>query len=138
MLLALTFPLHGLAVYSNPGVSDRVLHYRLTEMKQALRCKECVGYAAVADCSLIGRDAWIRRHGSPYVEGPFRIHDCPAKQHQAGFVKAGRVVEVDGYTAERWEMAGPIGVDVWLDRKPYLPLEPETEPCFIRSGHSRC
>lgn len=136
IVLALTFPLHGLAVYSNPGVSDDVLTYRLTEMKQDLRCKECVGYAAVADCSLIGHSVWVRRHGSPLVEGPFRVHDCSAARHRAGFIAAGRVVEVDGYTALRWKMAGPIEVDVWLDQQPYLPLEPETELRFVRSGHT--
>lgn len=135
VLLALTFPLHGLAVYSNPGVSERVLNYRLTEMNQDLRCDECVGYAAVADCSLIGSDIWIRRHGSPLAEGPFRVSDCANAKHRDAFVKAGRVVEVDGYTARRWRMAGPIWVEVYLDKPPYSPLFPEWEQRFVISGH---
>jgi hypothetical protein len=119
-LFTLAFPISGDAVYSAKGVAERVVQYRLTEMKQDLRCSYCVGYAALADKSMLGRDIWIRRDGEVLAEGPFRVSDASKAEHRDTFVGLGRVVEVDWNTAVRWGMAGvgPMRVTVYNQAPP--------------------
>lgn len=122
ILLTAIFPLSGDAVYSSKGVAERVVQYRLTEMNQDLRCSYCVGYVALADKSMLGRDVWIRRKGKVVVEGPFRVSDTSQAKHRDAFVALGRVVEVDWNTAVRWGMAGvgPLPVVVYDKAPPPL------------------
>ena len=109
----------GYAVYSNKGIAQLVIANRAS-WGQDVSCATCVGYAAVADCSKLGSYLWISKDQK--LEGPFRVHDCCSAAHRIRFEALQRIVEVDGFTAERWQMRGPIIVTIyWGKDKPKLP-----------------
>jgi len=119
---ASVLPVHGKAMYYNPGIMDQVLEYRLA-LGQVAPCHECVGYVALLRSGDLNRKVWIE-WGQGDVEGPFLVIDVAATQHVPMLLARQWVVDVDYATALRRSMYGPVFVRV-LDAPPRsLPTGP--------------
>lgn len=103
-------PLHGLAMYYNPGIMREVLAYRL-QMAQIDPCPECVGYVALLRRGDLNRKVWILWPDGT-VEGPFLVVDVAARHHVSPLLKRGWAVDVDYQTALRHRMNRPLPVTV--------------------------
>ena len=112
---ASVLPVHGKAMYYNPGIMDQVLEYRLA-LGQVAPCHECVGYVALLRSGDLNRKVWIE-WGQGDVEGPFLVIDVAATQHVPMLLARQWVVDVDYATALRRSMVGPVYVRV-LDAPP--------------------
>jgi hypothetical protein len=98
----------GQATYYADGVFERVWEYRSLHMPA---CSDCVGFAAMASPSDLGRRIWVS-NGREWV-GPLYVVDCAASADRAAFLAQGRIVELPWWLAvDRWAMAGPIQVYV--------------------------
>ena len=75
--------------------------------------EELAGTAAGNRRADIGRKIWI--YGPLGLEGPFLIIDCAQRAHLQRRLELGRLVDVDHITGERWNMTGPIPVDVYFE-----------------------
>ena len=112
---ASALPVHGKAMYYNPGIMDQVLEYRL-ELGQIAPCPQCVGYVALLNAGDLNRKVWIEWEEGD-VEGPFLVIDVAATQHVPLLLARQWVVDVDYATALRRAMDGPVYVRV-LDAPP--------------------
>ncbi len=103
-------PLHGLAMYYNPGIMREVVAYRL-QRAQIDPCPECVGYVALLRRGDLNRKVWILWPDGT-VEGPFLVVDVAARHHVSSLLKRGWAIDVDYKTALRHRMNRPLPVTV--------------------------
>lgn len=113
-------PVHGRAMYYNPGIMERVLEYRM-QTGRVQPCDECIGFAAMIRYGDLGRKVWIQLADST-VEGPFLVIDAADVKHVYALLERNWVIDVDYATAMRWKMAGPHVVTV-LDSPPPPPRQ---------------
>ena len=110
LALLLTVIVSGQATYYSAGVMERVVANRLA-WGHITPCAECIGYVALLEPEHIGTQVWLQRPGQP-SEGPFLVADCATAAHRAALQARGWAVDVDWQTAQRWQMRGPVPVEV--------------------------
>lgn len=83
--------LEGLATYYTPGLMDQVARHR------GLDLSGTVGGVALMRAGDLGRKVWIRFPGGMW-SGPYRVVDCARRDHYAGNLSLGHVVELSRAT----------------------------------------
>lgn len=91
----------GYASYYDEGVFEQVWDYRQHTYPA---CEECVGYAATENQADLGKRIWVS-NGSEWV-GPLHVIDV------GNLDTPGRIVELDKWLADRWQMKGAIPVAI--------------------------
>lgn len=92
----------GAATFYAPQAMEAQVEYRGLIYDKT----KYVGAVAVAFCSELGHDVWLKRPGSNTWEGPFLVADCGRRNDIYGMVEfRDQVVEVDFDTAVLWGMA---------------------------------
>jgi hypothetical protein len=122
---ATPLPLHGHAMYYNPGVMARVLSYRL-QHNQVQLCRDCVGFAALLRVGDLNRRIWLQwEDGS--IEGPFHVIDAADPRHIPTLLARHWAVDLDYRSAQRRNMNRPLPVTV-LAQPPAPPPTTVTAP----------
>lgn len=110
--LAFALLVAGQATYYDPGVMREVYVNRLA-WGHVQVCPACIGKVAMLEPEHIGKRVYLQRPGEQ-PEGPFLVVDCAAAGDRERLRARGLVVEVDWQTAQRWQMRGPVPVQVLL------------------------
>lgn len=110
--------LDGEATYYASGVmatvaANRGLVAEPGEFPAWLETQGYVGAVALNRAGDLGRQVWLQGPAG-LVEGPFLVIDCAHPDLWLDREQRGRVVEVDWETARRWQMRGPVVVQVFF------------------------
>jgi hypothetical protein len=122
--IILTLLMAGKATFYGDGIFEQVVTYR-QGIGQIQPCGECIGYVALLEPEHIGTKVWLRRPGQTAL-GPFLVVDCgPQDAPRKAALKArGWAVDVDPALAAKWDMHGPVDVEV-------LRAERRETPCRL-------
>jgi hypothetical protein len=118
----------GKATYYSEGLFEQVVSYR-QGIGQIQPCAECIGYVALLEPEYIGTQVWLRRPRQAAI-GPFLVVDCGPQDPpgKAALKARGWAVDVDPALAAKWDMHGPVDVEV-------LRAERRAIPCRLGANH---